>query len=305
MAEVTIPHQALPGVPRSEVCVDCGAPADRTRPDVFTSNPGRGPLGRLFSLFPGGRAVRPARHQVTIELPVCPRHAARPGRWPAPACALLAGGLILCGVGAALPSEPNRAGTGMLIGGVGLVVIAGRTAMVLGGRRVRATEITDRAVRLAGVSDGFARALAGDPAGPAPSAGDPLVSGPGAADDAVNPKHVSGAPARSTSDPGHLAEARRPTRHIGLVVRRGTTGLGPDLAVALVDVAPDGLGVRLRAALPDGEDVEAELATPGVGKPLRLRGQVAGCRSAGDGTYLAGVRLRQRLTYREWADLTR
>jgi hypothetical protein len=99
--------------------------------------------------------------------------------------------------------------------------------------------------------------------------------------------------------------ARQPRRHLGVVCRRGTSGLGPNLAVGLVDLTEDRLKFRLTAAVPVGEDMEIELTPPGNGKSLKLRGEVIACRPARDGkASVAKVRLRQRLTFRQFADLT-
>ena len=99
--------------------------------------------------------------------------------------------------------------------------------------------------------------------------------------------------------------ARQPRRHLGIVCRRGTTGLGPDLAVGIVDVTEDRLKVRLTAPVPVGDELEADLTPPGNGKVMRLRGVVAACRPSRDGkSSVAKVRLRHRLTFRQLAELT-
>lgn len=95
------------------------------------------------------------------------------------------------------------------------------------------------------------------------------------------------------------------TRRVQLVFRKGTLGLGPNLGISLADVGEDGLGVRLNAPVSAGEDATVELIRPGVSKPLRLVADVRWCRPAGDGTFLAGLRLRRRLPYLLLTDLTR
>jgi hypothetical protein len=97
---------------------------------------------------------------------------------------------------------------------------------------------------------------------------------------------------------------RRPTRHIDLICRKGATGLGPNLAVTLLDVTEDRLKVRLKAAVPVGEDVEVELTPPGSGKSLKLRGTAVTCRASGGGTFVSKVLLRHRLTFRELSEIT-
>jgi PilZ domain len=84
--------------------------------------------------------------------------------------------------------------------------------------------------------------------------------------------------------------------------RRGTMGLGRDLAVALIDVSEDGLRLRLTVEVKPGEEAELLVSRPGGGKALKTAAEVRWCMPAGDGTFLAGVRFRKRLAYRELTD---
>ena len=106
--------------------------------------------------------------------------------------------------------------------------------------------------------------------------------------------------------PDHrIGRRKQVTRRMVLVVRSGTLGLGPDIACGLVDVAEDGLGVRLKQAVPAGQEVTIELSAPGVSKPQRFLAEVRWCQPGDDGTFRAGVRLRRRLPYAVLTDLTR
>lgn len=99
--------------------------------------------------------------------------------------------------------------------------------------------------------------------------------------------------------------ARRPRRNITVVLRQGSTGLGPNIARGLVDLTEDRLKVRLNAPVTVGQDVEVELTPPGVGRPLKLRGTVTTSRQSRDGkAFVAKVQLRHRLTFKELTDLT-
>jgi PilZ domain len=80
-------------------------------------------------------------------------------------------------------------------------------------------------------------------------------------------------------------------------------GLGQNLAIALVDVSEDGLGLRLKAALGFGEEITIELNLPGVGKPLKLVADVRWCTALGDGSFHVGVKLRRRLMHGEVSNL--
>lgn len=107
-----------------------------------------------------------------------------------------------------------------------------------------------------------------------------------------------------TPPPNHRLDRRREVlRRVAVVVRRGTMGLGPNLAVRIVDVTQDGLGLRLSGPVHPGDEVSVELSVPGIGKPVKVQADVRWCTNAGDGTFLAGVRLRRRLSYNEVSGL--
>jgi hypothetical protein len=111
-------------------------------------------------------------------------------------------------------------------------------------------------------------------------------------------------------DPVRMARdlrlSRRPARGGTRVeVRRGDLGLGPNLAVGLVDVSEDGAGVRLKAEVWVGEQVEVQLGRAGGGKMFRNAGVVRWCRPEPDGWFLVGLSLRRRLTYSDLLDLGR
>ena len=111
------------------------------------------------------------------------------------------------------------------------------------------------------------------------------------------------APPASASGPERRGGARRPAKPgVRAEVRRGALGLGPDLGLALLDVSADGLRIRLREAVRAGEEVEVGLQ-PADGAAIRTRGRIIWCRPAGGWAFLAGVRLRRRLTAEEVATL--
>jgi PilZ domain len=86
-------------------------------------------------------------------------------------------------------------------------------------------------------------------------------------------------------------------------LRRGLLGMGPDLAVELVDVSQEGARIRLRAPVCPGEQVEVALWPPGGLRSLRGPAVVRWCRPAADGTAQAGVRFRTRMTLNDLSKL--
>ena len=85
--------------------------------------------------------------------------------------------------------------------------------------------------------------------------------------------------------------------------RRGSLDLGPDLAVRLVDVGPDGATLLVREPLPEGEEVSVVLEGPGNAHPARHMGRVAHS-GPGPGGHLADVEFRQRIGRQELLALT-
>lgn len=101
------------------------------------------------------------------------------------------------------------------------------------------------------------------------------------------------------------ASKRRPvTRKVEVAVRIGRLGAGADIGCELVDVAEDGLGLRLKQSVPVGRELSIQILLPGTSKPLRLVAEVRWCEPAGDNTFRAGVWLQWRLPYLTVLSLT-
>jgi PilZ domain len=86
-------------------------------------------------------------------------------------------------------------------------------------------------------------------------------------------------------------------------VWRDAPGIGRNLAIALADVCPEGIGVYLTAAVRPGDAVEVVLTRRGAA-PVRVPAEVRWCAEGEDWTYRAGLRLRWPLGYQDMADLT-
>jgi hypothetical protein len=97
---------------------------------------------------------------------------------------------------------------------------------------------------------------------------------------------------------------RHPKQHLQVACRKGTTGLGPNVARALLDVSLSGLRLSLTERLEPGQDVEVELQTPEMSRPLRVVADVIWCAAEDEGSFVAGAELRHSLTYAEFRDLT-
>ncbi|HKB00884.1 MAG TPA: PilZ domain-containing protein [Gemmataceae bacterium] len=99
------------------------------------------------------------------------------------------------------------------------------------------------------------------------------------------------------------ADARRKPRGAAWVeVRVDVTG--PDLAVALADVAAEGLGVWLTEPVRPGEVVEVSLVRAAGGAAMRVPAEVRWCAQGADWTYRTGLRLSRKLDECDLADLS-
>lgn len=104
--------------------------------------------------------------------------------------------------------------------------------------------------------------------------------------------------------PERRAARRRLARSgVRAELRRGILGMGPNLAVGLVELSETGARLRLKTTVQAGEEVEVALWPPVGLRSLRGPATVRWGRPARDGTYLVGVRFRRRLAASDMAHL--
>jgi hypothetical protein len=102
------------------------------------------------------------------------------------------------------------------------------------------------------------------------------------------------------------ASRRLPSRSlVKITCRKGSTDLGPNLAVALLDASETGVRLVLSQALDVGQEVSLTLDGPTGGRPAKCQGTVVWSVPAADGSILAGVRLHKPLRYHDLTHLTR
>jgi hypothetical protein len=102
-----------------------------------------------------------------------------------------------------------------------------------------------------------------------------------------------------------LSRRRLPKDAIRVICQKGTLELGPNLALALLNLSEDGACVLLKEALKPREDVVLNLETVISLRPVKCPGQVAWCQPVGDGTYSVGIRFERRVPWLELLNLTR
>lgn len=96
----------------------------------------------------------------------------------------------------------------------------------------------------------------------------------------------------------------QPNQHLQVCCRKGTLGLGQNLALAILDPSISGLRLRLKERLEPGQDIEVELQTPGMSRPLTIVADVIWCIAPDDGSFEVGAELRRSLTYAELREVT-
>jgi hypothetical protein len=110
------------------------------------------------------------------------------------------------------------------------------------------------------------------------------------------------APVFTTSD------TRRMQRHLAKLgteinCRLGTLGLGPDIAVRLIDFSEDGMQLVVTQQLAVGAEVEISLLPPGISKPIVRVAAVVRCVPECD-AFTVAVRFADVLGYMDMFQLT-
>jgi hypothetical protein len=80
--------------------------------------------------------------------------------------------------------------------------------------------------------------------------------------------------------------------------------VGPDFALALLELSQGGACLLAREGLSPGQEVELEFTGVCQNRPLRVAGCVARSEPAKDGTFKVGVRFDHNLSYAQLLNLT-
>jgi hypothetical protein len=96
---------------------------------------------------------------------------------------------------------------------------------------------------------------------------------------------------------------QRPKRTTKLVCRMGRTGMGPNLAHAMLDVSESGARILATAPLAVGSVVEVSLEALWLRQPLRREAEVVWCVATADGRHAAGLQFEKLLSYAEFQSL--
>jgi len=96
---------------------------------------------------------------------------------------------------------------------------------------------------------------------------------------------------------------RRNLKHsVGISVRKGTMGLGRDVAAAGVELSADGVQLEVTVEFKKGDEIEIGLTGVGRSRPMTLVADVRWCEPDPTGAnYFIGASFRRRLTHAEMA----
>jgi len=93
---------------------------------------------------------------------------------------------------------------------------------------------------------------------------------------------------------------RRPRGSVKLECRRGSSGLGLNLTVAVLDLADTGVRLIVKEALDVPAEVEILISGYGISKSIRRLATVRWQLRLDNGSYCVGVEFQKQLQYREW-----
>lgn len=114
---------------------------------------------------------------------------------------------------------------------------------------------------------------------------------------------MSATPAKLSAESRRVLR-RSPKPGTTVECRKGTLGLGPDIAVKLHDFSEDGVLLTLREEAAPGDEIELSLTPPGFSRPTLLEAVVARCTFKEGEGYQVAAAFRMPLSYAELFHLT-
>jgi hypothetical protein len=102
-----------------------------------------------------------------------------------------------------------------------------------------------------------------------------------------------------------IVRRREPRGGVQIRCVKGTLGLGPNLALSVLDVSETGIRLTVKQPLSIGQEVEISLVGAARGRIEKSVADVIWCVAAADGTHCVGARFRRRLAYADLQELCR
>jgi hypothetical protein len=95
-----------------------------------------------------------------------------------------------------------------------------------------------------------------------------------------------------------------PKGNVKVRAYKSTLGLGPNIAVSILDVSEMGIRLLLKESLPIGHAFEVSLESVSC-KPIKTIAEIVWSVPAADGTFCVGARFQKSIPYRDLALVAR
>jgi hypothetical protein len=99
------------------------------------------------------------------------------------------------------------------------------------------------------------------------------------------------------------SQRRKPRNSVKVECRKGSSGLGANLAKTLLDVSDSGVRLVVPQALDLQSEVEIIIGGYGMKAPIKRLGTVRWLLKLEGGLYCAGIEFQKHIDYREWQNL--
>ncbi len=99
------------------------------------------------------------------------------------------------------------------------------------------------------------------------------------------------------------ARRRAPKRSVQFVCYANAMGLGPNLALSLLDVSETGARATVTVPLTPPVEIEVNLGGINSRRPFKVIAEVVWCVPEADGTFQVGLKFQRYLTYEDLQDL--
>jgi hypothetical protein len=83
---------------------------------------------------------------------------------------------------------------------------------------------------------------------------------------------------------------QRPKPSTEVACRSETRIIGPDVALAVLDISADGIRLKVNAPLEEGQRIEVDLEGIGYCRPLQLSAEVVWALETADGNWCIGAK---------------
>jgi hypothetical protein len=99
------------------------------------------------------------------------------------------------------------------------------------------------------------------------------------------------------------SQRRRPRTTVKVQCRKGSYGLGVDIAADVLDIADSGLRTVLKQQLDPQSEVEVIISSYGIRQAIKRIGYVRWQLKLESGLFCTGIEFQKRIDYRDWQNL--